>query len=128
MTQDKESGAKASHWGHATAQKIAARIGATIPKGKSNECLYEGKRVVIKCAALQTDSVGITYLMMNRVSDVVGAFQLEDGAFDLWVLPVSFVKASMRPTASKGAAAGKVGIVKRDVFLKNGKNLQRVNL
>lgn len=128
MSQDKESGAKASQWGHETAKKIAHAIGATIPGASSNECSYEGNNVVIKCAALNTDSVGVTYSMMGRISHIIGAFQTEDSSFDVWTLPIAAAQESMRPTASRGTAAGKVGIIRKELFLKRGRNIQRVRL
>ena len=128
MTQDSKSGAEASRWGRETARKIAAAIGASTPTSTSNECLFEGRRVVIKCAAPKTSSVGVTYLMLERISEVIGAFQLEGAIFDVWSLPTAVVLETLRPTASRGASAGKVGIVSRATFYEKGKNVQRVTI
>lgn len=127
-TQNRTSGANASMWGREIARKIALAIGASAPTGTSNECELAGERVVIKCAALKTDSVGITYLMLERISEVIGAFQNDDATFDVWSLPVTQAKAAMRPTASRGASAGRVGIVRRALFYEKGRRLQRVQI
>lgn len=128
MTQDRASGAAANEWGRATARVIAHQIGAVMKSRTSNEALLDGKKVVIKCAARATDSVGVTFRMLNRLDSVIGAFQLDDGSFELWSLPAENFRQEMRDTRSKGAAAGKVGLVRRDVFEKNGKRLGKIRL
>lgn len=84
MPQDRNSGAAANRWGRETARQIASRIGATMQIRASNEALLDGQKVVIKCAAPATDSVGVTYKMLEKLDAVIGAFQLDDGSFDLW--------------------------------------------
>lgn len=126
MTQSQESGARASHWGHETARKVAKVIGATPVSKSSNECAFNNSHVVIKCAASKTNSVGVTYLMLDRISGAIGAFQINENTFDLYFLSSNLIRTAMRPTASKGNAAGKVGIVRRDVFYQRGKHLQQI--
>jgi hypothetical protein len=120
MPQDRESGAAASEWGHETAKKIAKAIGATIPIGGSNECELRGDRIVIKCAAATTDQVGVTYNMLSRLKYVLGAFQREDGRFDLYALDPRSYDLHERETRSKGPSAGRVGKVRRKVFETEG--------
>jgi hypothetical protein len=79
--------------------------------------------VVLKSAAPHTNSIGVTYLMLNRVDEVVAALQREDGAFDLYALSAAAFKAAMSPTRSKGASAGRVGVVRRSVFETDGRPL-----
>lgn len=128
MSQNRASGAAADEWGRETARALAQQLGATKPTLRSNECLLDGKRLVIKCAAPGTDSVGVTFKMLDRLDEVVGAFQRDDGAFDLWLLAPSVFKNHMRDTRSRGASAGKVGLVRKDVFQSKGKSLGRVRL
>jgi hypothetical protein len=128
MTQDQESGAAASAWGRATAIKIARAVGATEPNGLSNECRLNGDLVAIKCAATNTDQVGVTYRMLPHVRFVIGAFQQPDGSFDLYSLTPEEYAASQRPTRSKGASAGRVGKVRRRVFETKGRFLQSVRI
>jgi hypothetical protein len=94
----------------------------------SNEAILDDKRVVIKCAAPNTDSVGVTYKMLDTLVSVVGAFQLDDGSFELWALSPANFRDGMRATRSRGAANGKVGLVRRDAFHKHGKLIGRVYL
>lgn len=128
MTQDRASGAAASKWGKQTARALAQKLGATKPTGNSNECRLDGQRVVIKCAAPATDSVGVTFKMLDRLDAVVGAFQRDDGAFELRSLTPRLFKKYMRDTRSRGRSAGKVGLVRRSTFQTKGKALGQVRL
>jgi hypothetical protein len=94
----------------------------------SNEATLNGEKVVIKCAASATDSVGVTFRMLDRLDSIIGAFQLDDKSFELWSLSPEIFHQEMRDTRSKGSAAGKVGIVRRDVFEKSGRLLARIRL
>ncbi len=128
MSQDRASGAAANTWGRETARALALRLGGTQLSQRSNECTLDGRRVVIHCARPGTDSVGVTFVMLDRLDDVIGAFQRDDGAFDLWsITPVAY-RDHMRDTRSRGASAGKVGIVRRDVFQTKGKSMGSVRL
>ena len=80
MSQNRGSGVDADRWGHETARALAEKLGATKPSLRSNECLLGGKRIVIKCAGAATDSVGVTFRMLGRLDEVVGAFQRLPGA------------------------------------------------
>jgi len=50
MPQDQQSGLEASRYGHECARLIAKAIGADMIGKKSNECIWNGQRVVIKTA------------------------------------------------------------------------------
>jgi len=126
MSQDQASGAAANEWGRETARQIASRIGAEMLGSGSNEASLDGKRVVIKCAGRATDSVGVTFKMLETLDAVIAAFQLDDGSFELWSLPGDVFRAEMRDTRSRGAAAGKVGLVRRAVFSSRGTLVGRV--
>lgn len=127
MAQDRQSGAAAAKWGLDCGRRLAAVLGATLPTGNSNACRLEGKRVVIKCAAVATDSVGVTFKMLDRLEEVIGAFQLADGSFDVWALTPIQYREAMRDTASHGASAGKVGLVRKAFFEQHGRHVGRVN-
>ena len=45
---------------------------------------HNGKLVSLKSAAPATKSIGVTYLMLDRIDEVVAALQRDDGAFDLY--------------------------------------------
>jgi hypothetical protein len=128
MLQDKNSGAAADRWGRETARQIASQIGATMQRRGSNEALLNGQNVVIKCAAVATDSVGVTYKMLEKLDAVIGAFQIGSDSFELWSLNPKQFEAAMRETKSRGASAGKVAIVRKGVFLSHGKPLGRVRI
>ena len=128
MSQDQISGAAANQWGRKTARIVAESIGAQMVSRDSNECIYEGDKVVIKCAKMATNSVGVTYKMLERIKFVAGAFQMENGKFALWKLSASIFSGQMRATASQGSAKRKVGIVQKSVFEAKGTALDSIYL
>jgi hypothetical protein len=125
MPQDRESGARAAAWGHEAAYKIAWKIGATGMGKTSNECQLNGEHVVIKCARRNTTSVGVTYQMLTRIDRVIGAFELDDGLFELWAISPKQFESSMRESITSG---GKTALVSRSFFEQHGKKIQRVQL
>jgi hypothetical protein len=121
MPQDRDSGAAASRYGHEWGERVAAALGAQKLRRGSNECMYKGERVVIKCAhQRRVQSVGVTYLMLERLAAVLGAFEQPDGSYRVIRLAASRFASAMRPTRSRGASAGRVGVVKRAVFEQHG--------
>jgi hypothetical protein len=128
MQQDQQSGATGDAFGTETAPLIAKSIGAIMLGPNSNEATYHGDSVVIKCAGPRTNSVGVTYLMLKRLQKVVGAFQQDDGSFEVISLPVSIFKEEMRETRSLGASAGRVGLVSRRIFESRGQALGSIRL
>jgi hypothetical protein len=128
MSQDRRSGAAANKWGRLTARKIATKIGAAMLGSNSNEARFRRKRVVIKCANPATRSIGVMFSMLSRLDTVIAAFQLSDGSFELWCLAISVFRSEMSETRSRGDSAGKVGQVRRSVFVNRGKHLGRVRI
>ena len=123
MPQDQSSGAAGNEFGRETAKKLAAALGATLTKLGSNEARWSGKLVALKSAAPSTNSIGVTYLMLNRVDEVIAALQRDDGAFDIYSLSSAAFRSAMKPTRSKGPSSGRVGIVRRSVFETDGQSL-----
>lgn len=128
MPQDRETGAAANEWGRETARRIAAKIDASAPRGSSNECLLDGDRIVIKCARMGTSSVGVTYKMLDRLDGILGAFETENGTYDLFLLTPEEFREHMTPTRSRGASAGRVGLVAKAFFLALGESRGSVRL
>ncbi len=121
MPQDRESGAEANWFGRQYGAKIIATLGATKVKPGSNECLLGGKRVSVHCARKNTDSVGVTRLCLKKLDTVLGAFEQEDGSFQVWELPADQYVKHSRPTRSRGPSAGRVVLVRRTVFEQHGR-------
>jgi len=116
MSQNQLSGAIANQWGRETARMIAEKIGAQMLSKSSNEYVLDNRTSVIKCAKPATDSVGVTYKMLERIEFVLGAFQSEKGGFNIYKLSKQHFEAKMRPTASQGSAKGKVGVLRKSEF------------
>jgi hypothetical protein len=74
MLQDRNRGAAADRWGRETARRIASQIGVTMQSRVSNEAILNGQKVVIKCAPPATDSVGVTYKMLEKLYSIIGTF------------------------------------------------------
>jgi hypothetical protein len=94
----------------------------------TNEATLDGKRIVIKCARPRTQSVGVSYQMLRTLEAVLGAFQRDDGAFDVFSLCARIYRQHMTDTRSKGPAAGRVGIVTKNVFTAEGESIGTVRI
>ena len=129
MPQDRESGAAAVEYGLETARRIAKVLGATkIGNSRSNEYGLNGKRIVIKCAGATTNSVGVPYHMLERLDAVIGSFETEAGTYELYEMTPKMFKEDMRPTRSKGASSGRVGMVRKSTFVNKCKRIDTVKL
>jgi hypothetical protein len=122
MPQDRESGAAGNAFGHETAPKIAAALGATMLGSGSNEATLNGVPVVIKCAGKGTSIVGVVYDMLDRIELVLAAFQHKDGSFDVYSLPASEYAKHTRDSG----VDGRVGLVTKRVFVELGKRIKVV--
>jgi hypothetical protein len=126
MPQDRESGARAINYGRECGKKIMDAIGAKSIKRGSNECELKGELLSVHCARIATDSVGVTYKALDRISAVLGAFEQNDGSYLVWRLTADQFRAAMKETRSKGPSHGRVGIVKRVRFERSGSRFAKV--
>lgn len=127
MPQDRESGARASQYGRECGKKIIAAIGAKSVKLGSNECDLNGELLSVHCARKATDSVGVTYKALDRISAVLGAFEQDDDSYLVWRLTAEQYKRVMKETRSKGPSQGRVGIVKRAEFERLGTRFAKIS-
>jgi hypothetical protein len=127
MGQDQISGMTANVFGRQMGRTIAAALGAEPLTNNGNEFSLGGSRVAIKCAKVRTTSVGVTYTMLDRLTEVIGAFETAAGTYDLYALPAARFRERMRATRSTGSSAGKVGLVSRSVFLSEGRFICSLN-
>jgi hypothetical protein len=75
MPQGRDSGARAVEYGLQTARRIAGKLdGIKIGGASSNEYEIDKRNVVIKCARTTTNSVGVSYRMLDRVAAIWGSF------------------------------------------------------
>jgi hypothetical protein len=125
MPQDRNTGAAGNTFGHETAPKIAAALGATMIGEKSNEAILNGVPVVIHCAGKKTAIVGVLYDHLERVDLVLGAFQHKDGSFDVYSLPSGVYSEHTRDSPTSGREA-RVGLVTKRVFVEFGKRIKVV--
>lgn len=129
MPQDAESGEKATQWGLEYGKKIIEKLGGKPARSSgSNEFFLNGERLAIHCAHEDTDSVGVTYKMLDRVVAVFGAFEQPNGEFMILRLSQPQYKSYMEGTRSLGPSRGRVGVVKRREFERDGTLVGRVRV
>lgn len=128
MPQDRESGAKANEYGRETAKKIAKYFGAKSISKTSNEFELQDKKITIRCARHSTNDIGVTYRMLKRIDAIFVALEQGNGEYKLYEISPSMFELNMRETKSKGAAAGKVGLVRKSVFVNDGQFICSVKI
>ncbi len=129
MPQGQESGARAVEYGLQTARKIAEKLGGMkIGQVRSNEFKIDDRQVVIKCAKITNNKVGVPYRMLDRVAAIWGSFETENGTYDIYEMRPDTYRENMRPTRSTGGSAGRVGIVNKSAFIDRGKFFMNLDI
>ena len=128
MPQNRESGAAANEYGRKTAKMIAEKIGAKSISKRSNEFELQGRRITIRCAKHSTNDFGVTYRMLERIDAIFAALEQENGKYELYEISPSMFEKNMRETKCKGPAAGKVGLVRKSVFVNEGEFICSVRI
>jgi hypothetical protein len=123
MPQNRVSGAEGNRYGRECGKRIATALGAHPVSARSNECDFNGERVVIHCARLKTNSVRVTRRMVEKLQAVLGAFEQEDGTYVVYRLPIQSYRDHM-----KGNSAGNVFLVNRKVFEEQGSKVRVVHV
>lgn len=126
MAQDRASGADANKYGRERSRKMAIAIGAVSISETSNEFELDTRKITIRCARKRTLNLGTPYKLLERVSAVIAALEQENGSYKLYEISPEKFKQNMRPTRSTGPSAGRVGLVRKSVFINEGKFIQEV--
>lgn len=122
MTQNRDTGAEASEFGHAMAAFLAEKLGAQKLTVNSNEFEWNGQRITIRTARQGNTSVGVTYAMLDRIQLVIAAFECTPDEYELFSLLPTTYKQSMRDSKGKG----KVGLVSKKTFVEHGQLVARI--
>lgn len=93
-------GAEGDKFGRVTASKIAELLGTQIKNPDRNEAELNNRFITIKCARVDTTSIGVTEGALGRVDYVYGAFENENATFDIFSLPAVTFQNNSRPSAS----------------------------
>jgi hypothetical protein len=105
VPQDRESGDRARKWGYENARNVAAHLGATlINPGRSNEAMWNNRRILIKSAHYGDPEIGATPPTLNRVDAIVVALQDRDNAYTLYETTPAWFRQNMRQSRSSGAS------------------------
>lgn len=92
-------------------------VGAQMLSAYSNEVIWDGRRAVIKAAALKNDSIGVTAKMLPRLDDVYGAFEDELGNVELWkITPDIFRRVSRDSPSARNRGTDTRLVRKREIF------------
>lgn len=126
--QSKQSGARANAWGRETADKIAKHLGAKKINPTANEYTLNDQALTIRCARSATNTVGVTYKMLDRISSVIAALENDAGEFDLYGIKPEQYSKEMRETRSKGPSSGQVGMVRTAYFRNHGEYLGTITI
>lgn len=124
MPQDRKSGQKANLYGHETSRRIADKIGAISISDDSNEFLFEGRLVTIRCAKTGNNQVGVTYAMLDRVDLVIAAFEKEKNLYELFEITPALYSQFMRDSKDEGH----VGLVTKKIMHEHGKMFRAVQI
>jgi len=123
MPQNRDSGAEGNRYGREFGKRVATALGAKKVSSGSNECDFNGERIVIHCARMKTGTVGVTRRMVEKLQAVLGAFEQVDGSYRVYRLPMQSYRDHMKPSRSLGRSAGNVFLVDRKVFEEHGSQL-----
>lgn len=122
MPQDRDTGAEAAAYGLRMAGIIGQELGATRLDPDANEFTVDGRLITIRCAHMNTASVGVLDDMLSRVQAVWGAFQEQDGSYIIHeLLPPDFRRMSRRAVNND-----RVCLVTRSAFKTHGRKIKRV--
>jgi len=109
--QDRESGRAANDYGHAMAVKVAHFLGTELLYKSSNEAVWAGKRIVIKCDHRKTPQIGLSLAMLGRVQYIIDAFEDKNCGYNLYQLGPQWYRAAMGPSRSNSPSAQTVMMV-----------------
>ena len=126
--QSRKTGAQANAWGRETADKIAEYLGAKKINPNANEYTLNDQALTIRCARTTTNTVGVTYKMLERISSVIAALENDAGQFDLYAITPEQYSQEMRGTRSKGPSSGRVGMVRTAYFKNHGDHIKTVTI
>lgn len=126
--QSKKSGARANAWGRETADKIAEDLGAKKINPNANEYRLDDEAVTIRCARSTTNTVGVTYKMLDRIDRVIAALEGDTGEFDLYSITPAQYSDEMKATRSKGPSSGRVGMVRTAYFRNHGDHIKTITI
>ena len=128
MPQDRSSGSEAAKWGRESGKRLGVALGGSAVSRIANEFALDGRRIAVKTAKGKTRSVGVTYLVLDRVDEVYAGWETNPDDFEVWSLAASLFRSNMRPTASHGPSAGRVAMVSRTTFEQLGRRVGTIRL
>lgn len=127
MPQNRDTGDAARQFGLKCGKLVAEKIGAVPVGGRSNEAVYDGERIVVKCARRANRTVGVLVTMLKTVQQVLGAFEVSPGKFEMWFLDGEKYRELMTHKSQRPKAAAQ-GMVTYSKFREHGRFAGTINL
>ena len=104
MPQTRESGNRARSFGYRMAEQVANILGAILTNpGRSNEAMWNNRRILIKSAHHGVPEIGATVATLGRVDAIIAALQDQDGDYTLYELVPGWFQSVMKPSRSPRA-------------------------
>ena len=125
MSQNRNTGAAASEFGHRGAALIAEKLGARRVSSHSNEFEWNAERVTIRMAHQGNNQVGVLYSMLPCIKAVIAAFETAPDEYELFSLSPDVYREKMRDS---NTGQGRVGLVQKKVFMERGRFVAKVDL
>lgn len=84
MGQTTESGRKAVPYGHYMAEFTAKHLSTKLldTETRSNEAMYNGKRVTLKAAHKRTPSIGVTINVLEKIQVIIATLEDKEESLD----------------------------------------------
>jgi len=87
------------------AQEVANHLGATlINPRRSNEAIWNNRRILIKSAHYGVSQIGATPATLNRIDAIIAALQERDNTYTLYEMKPDWFRQEMKPSRSSGAS------------------------
>jgi hypothetical protein len=122
--QDRASGAAGRLYGLQTGALIARLVGARQVSTNSNEVVWNDRCAVIKACAPNNNFFGVTAKMLNRLQDIYGAFELDNGDIELWWISPERFSAGERPSPSARNRGADTRLIRKRFVKEVGKHVR----
>lgn len=127
--QNASSGREAAKWGSATGPTIGTKLGFTRVSTNSNEFWdTNGHRLSIRCARGDNNQIGLLNDMRDRIDYVIGAFEADDGGFDLYKISAASWTEYARPGSPGSKAGSKLTLLTKTRLVQFGMPIGRVHI
>jgi hypothetical protein len=98
MLQDTESGREAVRFSREMYRKVAEYLGAKLVPGKSNNAIWNDKKINIKSAHLENTKIAATENNLAWAHSIIAAIQEDNQHYGVYEVTSDWFKKEMRPS------------------------------